>query len=292
MKDIFSIICPISGDIKAISKRRYGKLPSDILSNPDFFSWNKNLKEKHLKPIFRILDKTPNEDLDLIFEMYLGLFKAWNLELFNFSYPKKYEVFKRAIESPYTGNQYMITDLGYLKEKLDHIAFEINHKRITSTDRNFLIELIIYCGLNCLCDYPWDKIPIPSLTWKDVEKIASNENIATRSYSFLYNIDYLSRSDDNENLFFQEIYHYPIENIINCLNHLFAHFQIRISFTKQIWDNAYSIIQYLHNRPEYNRKYEVVQMFSDLESEKENWLSDQEFDERCDLTHEEIMEKI
>lgn len=292
MKEIFSIICPISGEIKALSKRRYGKLPADILSNPDYFSWNKNLKEKHLKPIFRILDKTPSQDLDLIFEMYLGLFKAWNLELFNFSYPKKYEVFKRAIASPYAGNQYMIADLGYLNEKLDHIAFEINFKRISIADRNFLNELIIYCGLNCLYDYPWHKVPILSLTWIDVEKITYQEKVSLRSYSFLSNIHLSSQLSEGRNLFFKEIHNYPIENIINCLNHLFAHFQVRISFTKQIWENAYSIIQYLHNRPEYNRKYEIVQMFSDLERDKKNWLSNQQFDERCDWTHEEIMEKI
>ncbi|WP_421870686.1 hypothetical protein [Marinoscillum sp.] len=264
----------------ALSKCPYGVFPSSVKSNLLFQEWIRNLHKNELKPQFKIFEKVKNKDCDSIFDMYLGLFKSWGFRLYNDQVTLKIPPFKDAAASAMYEGKFLIQDFGFIHQKLAYITNELATRKYSLLEKSFTTELIILCHLNIDLSICWKKIITTPCS-----KILTLLEYDSYKHKYLNHI--IEYWEYKEVEAFPEIKDMNLSEILNSINYLFACFRVNLFFNKQVWDNAFDLYSYLDNVKEYNKKYEVVELFSELQRDMKNVLKQNEFD----LIHQEIISK-
>ena len=275
MKDIFIVECPITERIVALSSSPYGKYANQLKNNWQFNHWIRMLSKRNLKPVVKILEKVSEKDFSLIYEMYLGLFKSWNIELLNFDYPIPISPLKSFIEKPYALNKYTLTDLGYIHEKLRDIYS--HYKKITflNNEHQLVFELITFCGIHVQYGEDWKELL--NKTYNELDRRTRHDDELPK-YLF-ESIEHLGRIRmlKNQKKSFEEISKYDLPQILNCLNHLFAEQQAYITLNEAVWPHLHAFLGYVQNKSEYNRKYQAIDLFNQFENGKSSKITLDEF---------------
>lgn len=285
MKEIYLITCPITDSPIAISKSDFGKFPYKVLKNPRYHRWRKEIRTLDLRPQFKLIDLVDDADLDLIYEMYLALFQGWNVRLYNFYNGPKYKV-PRAIENSsiqvLKTDKFLLMDLPNLPSILGSISDHFMNKKMSARDRIIMYELILACALNSCTTETWAKVR--SLSYKRAKELVL-DLISSEKYdcSYLLQItDYLVNSPERKELeprLLVKISKMSLTRILSMLNYIFAFFQHQVIFNQQVWHRAYDLRMYLLNKPEYNRKYEVVELYRELIKNRSIQISPKEFNQ-------------
>ncbi|GEM_PF-5849890 len=291
MKDIFLVLCPNSNKVIGLSNRRYGVLPESITNNWLFSFYKKKLWFEEKKPVFKILEKVENEDFELIYEMYLGLFKSWNVKLFNFNYPMGFSSLRAALEKLYYSRKYLINDVGYIHESLSKIYSEYSRRNYIRKDQELLRELIFICGMNCFVSISWTKLK--KYTNLQVLKLLDPYKSTPPSYmkKCLQDLTVIRYPEREDKIFFKELSNYKIGGILRALNFLFASIQAPIVLNVVVWVNMKDILGYMMNKKEYNRKYQTIDLFNKLVTTKKNHVSPDEFQKILEFEEEPIDRK-
>lgn len=291
MKDIFFIICPISNEIIGLSNQKYGVIPASIKENWQFILYEKKLSFEEKRPVFKIFEKVEKKEFELIYEMYLGLFKSWNVKLYNFNYPIGFNSLRSALEKPYHSHKYLINDLGYIHECLSKIYSEYSCRNYVGKDHELLRELIFMCGIHCILGLSWNQLK--KCTYSQIHKQLEpyESNLPSYLEKCSSDLNVIRFPNHQNNIFFKELSKHKIGGILRALNFLFASIQAQIVLNKVVWEHVDRILGYLMNKKEYNRNYQTIDFFNQLVTTKENHVTLNEFQQILKFEEESIDRK-
>lgn len=273
MRDIYYLTCPVTNDIKCISKARYPKVQPTLATHPDYREWVRFLKRRRLSPIFKILDRVPDKKFNKEFNRYIEKFQNQGIQLFNFTPIRKFKVFEHFL-IPKNSDLYLLEDMGYIHERLEAIFFEkLGHVRHHS-EADLVKEMIYFIG--GLIDY---KISYKDLLFINVSDIKKSHSSRTgRRYLYIEScFDRIIENKEDEEQVFQIIPQYKIECILNGINHLFAFYQIQIILTERILANISGIYTYFTNTQEMKYWHKIVDEVNSIMRNRKSKIKPQDF---------------
>ncbi len=258
MKEIFTIECPIRNEPVALSDEPFGLIPNWLEKKKSYQIWNKSLRLRNLKPRVSIIDRVNDCDYDLQFEMYLGLFQSWNIQLMNFSKDTKQKVFDfKRIYTIGNDDLGLIDGIGHNSLNLEGV-YKILYEGMKSEDKELLLELFAFYELRCLglVGPNPQELRIFSITdFQNKLKINSTQLLIE------------SRIQDKSHRLFSKIPSINIEIVICYLNHLFWINASPIIINLEIWDELDSIYKSIGNLHHYST-VEVDRLFKKYQSKK------------------------
>lgn len=278
-KEISLISCPITNQVKALSDKDYPKLPNSVLQHPDYMIWITKLRKYNLKPIFKIIDVVDTADAFIIYNMYLGLFRSWNVPLLNYSAcTARYKVFEKLLNESRKDtknlDKYLIGELGYIHEHLQNIYNDAQKSKFLRS--SLVYQIILYCGIVVTYDIPPDEI------LQGREKYI--RRLLESKKGLFYLNDIFSRLIHLEPYcqVFTEIADKSQRGILNVLNHLFAYHRIPIVLNSEIWTSLYRLHNYVHSCRHCYTDYKTMTQFSKLICDNVNSFTLAEFNRMGD----------
>ncbi|MEQ9467434.1 MAG: hypothetical protein RLN88_08485 [Ekhidna sp.] len=257
--EIFAIECPIEDEIKALTLR-YGHIPKEVRKSQEFYVWSRMIRKKGLKPRFTILDSNIDGiDQSLLFNMYIDLFKGWDVGLFNFTRKNSLKI---SIKSAMFNRQKIkvdITDLGYFELALDKLMNDSPLKIFIPFD--LALELVLYCCLYRILKTDHLEL-LEYKKFELFEQLPSNKSeLVATAYSLMMCTQIGRRDEDYA---FRIIRELSTTQIVKGINLIFKTFSFRISLDRKAWINLNGILGYLHDEKEYRNNPFFAEIYDQL----------------------------
>lgn len=256
MIDIYYLLCPLTNEIRCLSRARYPKVEPILAKNPDYREWIKFLKKRRLKPIIKILDRVPFKDLSKVYDSYLEKFQEQGIQLFNVTPLRKFNVFEHLMSTEHNGS-FLLEDIGYIHEKLASIFYDqLSYVRYHS-DSKLVTELIYFIG--GIITYEVDFKPFLLMDISKLKEIHQDTSLKKSIPRYINSSFHdATHNKKGHDKLFPTISKFEIGYMLNGINHLFAYYQIQIIMSHEVLKNLSNIYIYLTNTKELNYWHDVV----------------------------------